>query len=107
MTAPQVHSKRAAAVRNVAVDFSGQLDTGELLTGAPTVTASPTGLTIDDEAVSGSALTILGVSVAAGQAIQFSVAGGTAGRTYTISVTCGTTASPDQLLVEDLTLQVD
>ncbi len=106
ITAPQVQQKAASEVRNVAVSFAGKLDDGELLTGTPTVTVSPTGPTIASESVSAEALTINGESVAAGAAVQFRVSGGTAGVTYTITVSCATDASPAQTLRGKVTLEV-
>ena len=81
-------------VEKGAVSFAEVLDASETLTGTPLVTeVGTTDLTLGDKAVSSAALTILGVSVAAGEAVQFSVSGQKAGTLYTISVTASTTAS--------------
>ena len=96
--APQRPSKTASEVRNVAVSFVGKLDSGELLTGSPTVAESTGDLAIANVAVSTAALTINGASVAAGAAVQFSVSGGTAGTTYVITIACGTDSTPAQTL---------
>lgn len=95
-TANQVHLKAVSEVRNVAVSFANMLDDGELLTGTPTITC--TGLTFSNQAVNTAALTIDGVEVAIGQAVQFKVVGGTALTQYTIQVQCGTTSTPAQTL---------
>lgn len=105
--APQTQSKTAAEVRNASVSFVNVLDVGELLTGTPTVTsdgASPP--TFSDKVVNTAALTILGKDVAIGQAAQFKITDGTAGQTYTITVTGISNATPAQTLVATLTLTV-
>lgn len=106
-TAPQLPCKTAGETRNVAVSFQGKLDAGESLTGTPTVTEVTTSdLTITSPAVSTVALTINKKSVPAGEAVQFNVAGGTAGTEYTIKVSVGTDATPTQTLVVLLRLKV-
>jgi len=74
------------------------LDTGESLTGTPTVVeVTTTDLTITSKAVSTTALTINGTSVAAGAAVQFKVSGmKTTGSPYTLKVTVSTNATPAQ-----------
>lgn len=89
--APQVHELTTDETRNISVDMSGLLDSGELLTGTPTVTGSVP-LTITNQQKNASALTINGSSVAAGLAVSFTLACSTAG-SYTIEVKCGTDAS--------------
>lgn len=89
-TCPQRRSKAAGETRNCAVEFTGSLDGAEVLSGTPVVTASPSGLTITNKQRNNSAITVDGVSCLASQAVQFTVAGGTAGKVYTITVTCDT-----------------
>lgn len=101
----QHYCMKYGSTRNVAVSFVDALDTGELLTGTPTVTA--TGLTITNKAVSTGSLTINGDPAAAGQAVQFSVSGGTAGTEYTITITVNTDSTPAQTFVEEVGLTVD
>lgn len=87
--------------------FLGKLDSGELLTGSPTVAEVTTSdLTLDNEVVNSATLSIDGVSHTAGQAIQFNVAGGTAGTTYTIKITAGSDGSPAQTFITNVTLVV-
>lgn len=105
--APQIGTKKASEVRNAAVDFSGKLDSGESLTGTPTVTATPSGLTFANVAVSTGTLTINGSSVAAGKAVQFKVTGGTSYLMYDVSVSCGTNSTPAQTLYACLQLMVE
>lgn len=103
----QTQQKTASEVRNVAVSFAGKLDSGELLTGTPTVTeVTTTDLTFASQAVNTAALTINGVSTAIGRAAQFKVTGGTAGTTYEITVSCGTDATPAQTLYGTIKLKV-
>jgi hypothetical protein len=97
VTAEQVHCKAVSETVNVAVNFQGDLDSGELLTGTPTVVEITTSdLTLANKAVNTAALTILGVSVAIGEAVQFNVVGGTADTTYSIRCTATTDATPAQ-----------
>jgi hypothetical protein len=104
-TTPQ-HVKHPSEVRNCAVSFVNVLDSGELLTGTPTVSATPTGLTFASIKVNTVALTINGATVAVGQAVQFKVTGGTSGVKYQIEVSCGTDATPAQTLYAELDLLV-
>jgi len=90
-TAPQIHSMSTEEVRHVAVDMSGKLDTGETLTGTPTVT-SGSNQTITNKAVSTAELTINGETVAAGLAVQFTL-DATAESIDTVYIQCGTSAS--------------
>lgn len=110
-------SKDADAARNVSASFVGQLDSGELLTGTPTVTeytedadgvlTTSSDLTISDIAVNTAALTINGKTVAVGQAVQFKVSGGTADTNYVLRITAATDATPAQTLILDCPLSVD
>ena len=95
ITASQQPPTAAGDVRNGSCSFAGQLDSGELLTGTPTVEEQTTSdLTITSEAVSTEALTINGISVAAGEAVQFTFSGmTTANSPYTLKVTVSTDGS--------------
>jgi len=99
IVAPQLPSISSGETRFCAVDFSGKLDTGELLTGTPTVVEldppSPAILTISSKAVNTGALTINGATAAIGEAVQFTVSGTSIskGVVYRILITCGTDAS--------------
>jgi hypothetical protein len=113
MLAPQQQSKTVSEIRNVAVSFSGKLDTGELLTGSPTITisdpsVSPEDMTISNGIVSTGDLTINGVTVPTGEAVQFKVTGGTvANSPYTIQISCGTDATPAQTLYGGIVLIIE
>lgn len=104
-TAPQKPTIAPGETRNAAVDFTGKLDAGETLTGTPTVSGSPSGLTVSGVQVNTVALTVTDaggalVTVAIGQAVQFAVAApanATLGE-YTFTVTVpGTSATPSQV----------
>ena len=100
-TAPQRHQIAVGEVRNHAVSFADVLDAGELLTGTPTVAEQTTSdLTISNEAVSTSALTINHNTVPAYEAVQFSVSDQKAATAYKIKITVSTDATPAQTLVK-------
>lgn len=50
--------KQPAESRLYSIDFANLLGTGESLSGTPTVTASPTGLTIGTPAISGTTVQV-------------------------------------------------
>lgn len=105
--ATQRQEKTASETRNVAVSFSGKLDSSELLTGTPTIVEVTTSaLTLTNKVVSTASLTINGLTVITGEAIQFTVAGGTAGNAYTIKISCGTDSTPAQTLYGSLIIDV-
>ena len=96
---PQRVCMTDAETRAVKVSFASDLDSGELLTGTPTITEiTTTDLTLANKAVSTAALTILGKTVATGAAVQFTVTGGTAGSVYDVKINVGTDATPAQTL---------
>src|SRR4051812_41369555 len=103
---PQIRIKRSTAARNAAVNFAAELDPGELLTGTPTVTSTPAGLTTGSVKTNTAQLTVDGDTAEIGQAVQFAVSGGTSGVTYEIVVTCSTAANPAQTLVAECVLIV-
>ena len=87
---------------NFAVSFAGVLDSGEVLTGTPTVVEVTTSdLTIANVAVNSSALTINERTVAIGNAVQFNVLGQLAANSpYTLKITAMTDASPAQTKIK-------
>lgn len=101
-----LRTKTVAEVRNAAVDFQPRLDAGEELTGTPTVTATPSGLTFAGPAVNEETIEVNGQNVPSGKGVLFRVSGGAARKTYQIKVTCTTDAVPAQTLVEYCTLKV-
>lgn len=73
-TAPQIRRVHVDETRVVSVDFTGKLDSGELLTGTPSISEDSTSdFAISNPQVSTTALTINNTSVAAGMAVQFQV----------------------------------
>ena len=100
-TAPQRPSASVGSVRNIAVSFSGKLDSGELLTGTPTITEdTTTDLTISSKAVNTVAREINGVTVPIGEAVQCNVLGFVAANfPYTLNISVGTDATPAQTLI--------
>ena len=104
--APQIHAQQTNETRNHAVSFIGMLDSGELLTGTPTVVeVTTTALTLGSKAVNTATLTINGVSNVAGQAVQYSCTTATAGA-YVIRITCATNATPAQTVSASVRLNV-
>lgn len=101
---PGERVKSASETRVASVSFAQVLDSGVTLSGTPTVTGSPSGLTISSAQRNSSAVTINGASVAANTAVLFTAAGGSAGQTYTITVSVGTSAS--ETLVRRVRLKV-
>lgn len=76
------------------VDFTKVLPiAGETLTGSPTVTSDPSGLTITEAAVNvATFLNDQGGTVAIGKGVQLRIAGGSVGE-YTVTISVGTTQS--------------
>lgn len=104
---PEIRCKTESEVRNLAVDFSGRLDSGELLTDTPTAVDGSNTITTSSVAVSTTVLTINGITVAVGKAVQFAVDdAGSAGTTYTFKVTVPTDSTPVQTLIANVRLLV-
>lgn len=96
---PQVYQIGENEARNFAVDLKSELDSGELLTGTPTVTEETTGdLTIGNKAVNTSTIVINGRSAVAGEAVQFNVSGQQDGTAYRLLISVGTDATPAQTI---------
>lgn len=95
--APEVHQVTTLEVRNVSVDFSGKLDTGETLTGTPTaaVEESSSGIVINNVQKNASTVEINGSSVAANKAIQFRLdaTGAAIDNIFHVTISCLTSAS--------------
>ena len=108
-TAPERPTLAVGETRNFAVSFVNILDSGESLTGTPTVAEeTTTDLTLSNKAVNTVALTINGKTVAVGKAVQFRASGfKVSGSPYIIKITVGTTASPAQTLVKYVKFYTD
>ena len=106
--APQINVKGVNETVNSSVSFVPRLDTGESLTGTPTVTEQVTSaLTIDNVALSTATMTINNVSVASGKAVRMRVAGGVANVNYDIQCLVNTDATPAQTLEGYIRLRVE
>lgn len=98
-------TKKAGETLIMSVDFSSHLSGDELLSGTPVVAEIHTSaLTIDNEAITEDERHIVGHVVALGKAVQFTVAGGTAGQSYRLKVTA--TTDDGQTLVKTATVRV-
>ena len=93
------------ATRLFAVDLTDDLDafpSETLLTGTPTITATPSGLTLANKAVNTVALKINDSIVAVGKAVQFTATGFADDATYTVTISVGTNSTPAETIVYDL-----
>ena len=107
-TAPQVQTTDVGEVRLVSVDLRGKLDSGELLTGTPTITeAGSSDLTLSNKSVNTTAKVIRGSTVPIGMAVTFKALGWVAGATYRIKISVATDATPPQTLVEHVTIKTE
>jgi hypothetical protein len=103
----QRYTLSVGATRMVRINCTDDLDDGASLTGTPTVAEQTTSdLTLDDKAVNAATYScaVTGKTVAIGKAIEFTVAGGSAGTDYTVRCTCSTDSSPAETLVYDVIL---
>jgi hypothetical protein len=102
----EIPSKASTEVRNGAISLDELLDSAESITGTPTITASPSGLTFASVAANSTVAVIKGASVAIGRAVVFRVSGGTSGTKYTGTLTVGTDATPAQTITVTFRLLV-
>ena len=102
----QIRSKDASETRKVSVEYTDKLDSSETLTGSVTVAEQDTSdLTLSSAGINSGSVEINGRTVAASESIYFTVAGGSAGKVYTVQITVATDAS--QTFVDDVKLQVN
>ncbi len=110
----QVGSQTTTETRVHTVDFGdsdttsdladGKLNNGELFTGTPTVDvysktpSSASDPTLGSKAFNTEVLFANGRAIVIGEAIQFTVTGGTSGATYVMKLSGGTDSSPSQTL---------
>lgn len=87
LVAPQVGVKADSETRTISISFAGVLGDSETITGTPVVASNPGGITAAAIAVNTVALVINDVTVAIGQAVQFTAAGGDAGTFYLLKIT--------------------
>lgn len=93
--------------RNISVTFAGKLDSGESLTGTPTVDILPvsSGLTVDNIRVNSAQIIIDNEFVGVGKAIQFRAIGAAEGKRYELRVFCLTDAVPPQKVIKHVALE--
>ena len=92
--ANEIRHKHASETRTISIAYTDKLDSGEALTGTPTVSEiSSSDLTLSGAQINSGELTINGETVAANNAVQCQVAGGTSGSTYSVLVSVVTDAS--------------
>ncbi len=104
LSCPKVQRKAPTAVRNVAVNFTDWLDQGEIITGTPTVSVSPSGPTLSAASANAWRRIVDGRTCQPGTVVAFTVSGGTAGVTYVVTITASTSGS--QTLVGYVTVVV-
>ena len=109
ITLEELPSISEGDTEKVSVSFKDHLDSGELLTGTPTVVeVTTTDLTLGSKQVNTTAYTDKwNASIAIGQAVQFSVTGGSSGTTYTIRITVSTDAAIARTFVRDIKLKFE
>ena len=105
---PQRHIVSVGDTEVVSVNFTDHLDSGESLTGTPTIVeVTTTDLTLANKAVSTATYVESETkdTIAVGAAVQFSVLGGTAANSpYSISVTVSTDATIPRTFVRYVSL---
>jgi hypothetical protein len=108
ITSSDVRRKEAGETVNVIADFTAILEqddtVNELISSVTSIVAAPTGPTISGSIVSTKPRKVNGAQVAAGKAIQFTVAGGTNEITYALA--CTIVTSGGQTRVRKLSLIV-
>lgn len=88
-------TKLAGETMPICLDFTALLATNETLSGSPTVTVSPAGLTAANAAVLTAHYNPLGGgdNVAIGKGVALLLSGGNSGQRYTLTITCATSTS--------------
>lgn len=88
-------TKLAGEAVPTCVDFTSLLATAETLSGSPTVTVSPAGLSTANAAVLTAAFSPLagGDDVAIGKGVSLLLSGGSSGQRYTLTITCATSTA--------------
>ena len=103
--APQTYTLSTGSTRLVRVNYTKLLDSDVSLTGTPLVDEVTTSdLTLANKAVNTDTYVDAntGKTVAVAKAIQFTIAGGTSGQSYTVRVTVSTDSTPVETLEYDL-----
>ena len=87
------------------MSFRHKLSRGDSLSGTPTVTFAPSGPTAGSVTVNTAAVEGDYVNAAVGEAVQFTVSGGTDGTTYRVTVQCGTAGGETLIGLANLTVE--
>lgn len=96
----QIPTVAAGEVRNGKISLANLLDSGESLSGTPTIVElGSTDLTISSVGKSTGTLEINGVSVTSGHAVVFKATGFVGPKQYRLKVTADTNSTPAQTLV--------
>ena len=107
-TAPDRHAVVVGETRTAHVAYTALLNSGESLTGTPTIVEDGSSdLTITNKAVTTAVQSIDGVDVPAGEAVGFSFSGQSASTEYTVKITVGTDASPAQTFVRRVVIPAE
>ena len=102
-----VRQKTESEVKVASLDLQLLLDDGELLIDPVTISEIGTNdLSFSNQAVSIVNLTINGISVPAGKAVQLRIVGGLAGNIYNLQAQVGTNSNPNQLNFVNFKLRV-
>lgn len=108
VTISQQYTKEAGETANMIVSFEHLLDKdasiNETISSVSSVAVSPSGPTVTNSDVTTVVRKVLGRNVEAGKAVTFTVAGGTNGTTYTLTITVVT--SGGQTRVRKITMPV-
>lgn len=97
--APQVPTVVVGETRNGRLSFANLLDSGELLTGTPTLTEiGTTHMTFSNVSVTTAAMEVNDVQESAGTVVTFKVVGFQGDRMYRVIATAPTNSTPAQEL---------
>ena len=91
--------KHSSTTRTYGVDFGRELPSGTTLSGSPSATATPDGLTISAVAIISSMFTDVDdtTTIAANEGVSMLIAGGASGDKYELTTVCGTSDSGEQI----------
>jgi len=107
---PELRTKKVSAKRTFIIVFTGELDTGELLTGAPVMSdcLATSELVFTNVLVNTDVVVIQNgkLTVPIGHAVMGQVDGGVSNRIYDMKATCSTDGTPAQNLVGSVKLRV-
>ena len=103
---PSRSFKRISEIRNVGVDFTGVLDTDEILLSAQVNVKKGGTIVVSGTTVTLSEVIINGARVAPGRAVVFQVSSGDINVAYTLGIEVITNASLPQTINRDIIIDV-